>query len=362
MTSRPKPGKSPSGRRAGSACAYDVTGDWAMAGLLERLGSFAARRPWVVFPIWVVILGGLLIGNHYAGGEYVNNYNVSGTESLNGLNRLNDTFQSQGGYSGQIVYHPRHGTFPQQQQSAVNQVSAHVAKLPDVLKSVTPFSQQGAAALSKDKTIAYTSVSWSVNPYSLDTSYLTKLNNAVAPARNAGLRVEYGNGAGQIGQTNNDKTSEIIGLSCALVLLLFMFGSLIAAAIPLLSALCSVGAGLSLLGILAADITFPTTAPTIATLLGLGVAVDYGLFLMARHREQLDTGMDVVTSARHAESTSGAAIVVAGTTVVISILGLYISGVTFVGSIGLAAAITVALTMAVALTLVPAFMGLVNEN
>jgi len=184
----------------------------------------------------------------------------------------------------------------------------------------------------------------------------------VAPARKAGLQVEYGAGAGQIGQQTNDLTSEIIGLSCALVLLVFMFGSLIAAAIPLLSAIFSVVAGLSLLGLLAAVITFPTTAPTIATLLGLGVAVDYGLFLSARHRDQLDSGMDVVTSAKHAEGTSGAAIVVAGGTVVISILGLYIAGVAFVGSLGLAAAVVVAVTMAAALTLVPAFMGVARGN
>jgi RND superfamily putative drug exporter len=333
-----------------------------MAGLLERLGSFAARRPWVIFPIWVIILGGLLIGNHYAGGEYVNNYNIAGTESLNGLNRLNDTFSSQGGYSGQIVYHAPHGTFTSQQQTAVNQATANVAKLPDVIKAVSPFSPQGAAAVSKDKTIAYTSVSWTPNPYSLDTSYLHKLDNAVAPAHRAGLQVEYGGGAGNIGQTTSDRTSELIGLACALLLLLFMFGSLIGAAIPLISALFSVGAGLSALGLLAAVMTFPTTAPTVATLLGLGVAIDYGLFLVARHREQLDTGMNYLESARHAEATSGAAIVVAGSTVVVSILGLYISGVGFVGAIGLAAAIVVALTMAAALTLVPAFMGVVRGN
>jgi len=333
-----------------------------MAGLLERLGSFAARRWWIVFPAWVIILGGLLIGNHYAGGEYVNNYNIPGTESLTGLNRLNDTFSSQGGYSGQIVYHAKHGTFTQRQQSAVNQASANVAGLPDVLKAVTPFSQQGAGAVSKDKTIAYTAVSWSVNPYSLDTSYLSRLDNAVAPAHRAGLEVEYGAGAGEIGQTYNDRNSELIGLACALVLLLFMFGSLLAAAIPLISAIFSVGAGLSLLGLLAAAMTFPTTAPTVATLLGLGVAIDYGLFLVARHREQLDTGTNYVDSARHAEATSGAAIVVAGSTVVVSILGLYISDVAFVGAMGLAAAIVVALTMAAALTLVPAFMGVVRGN
>src|SRR6202041_2105305 len=138
-----------------------------------------------------------------------------------------------------------------------------------------------------------------------------------------------------------DLTSEVIGLSCALVLLLIMFGSLIAAGIPLVAAIFSVLSGLSLLGLLARVVTFPTTAPTIATLLGLGVAVDYGLFLVARHREQLDSGMEVHQSIRRAEGTSGAAIVVAGSTVVISILGLYISDVAFVGALGLAAAITV---------------------
>ena len=216
--------------------------------------------------------------------------------------------------------------------------------------------------MSKDGTIAYSSVSWNVNPTSLDTAYLSRLDKAVAPARQAGLQVEYGAGAGQIGQETHDLNSEVIGLTCALVLLLFMFGSLIAAAIPLVSAIFSVGAGLALLGVLASAATFPTSAPTIATLLGLGVAVDYGLFLVARHREQLDAGMDVVASAAHAEGTSGAAIVVAGSTVVVSILGLFLAGVAFVGSLGLAAAIVVAITMLAALTLVPAFMAVARGN
>jgi putative drug exporter of the RND superfamily len=332
-----------------------------MAALLERLGSFAARRPWIMFMAWLLILGGVLGAARAIGGTYVNNYNIPGSESDNGLNRLNSTFSSQGGYAGQIVFHAAHGTVTAQ-KSAVNQATSNVARLPDMIKAVSPFSSSSSGAVSKDGSIAYSSVSWNVNPYSLDASYLTRLDNAVAPARNAGLQVEYGGGASEIGQTTEDKTSEAIGLACALILLLFMFGSLIAAAIPLVSAVFSLGVGLSLLGIIAASVTFPTTAPTIATLLGLGVAVDYGLFLVARHREQLDSGMDVVESARRTEATSGAAIVVAGTTVVISILGLYISGVAFVGALGLAAAIVVAITMAAALTLIPAFLGVFRGN
>jgi putative drug exporter of the RND superfamily len=328
---------------------------------LESLGGFSVRRHWVVIVAWVIILGGLLAARQQWGGSYVNNYNIPGTQSDDGLNRLNSTFSSQGGYSGQIVFHATKGTVSAD-AAQVNQATASIGKLPDVIKAASPFGSPPGGAASTDGTIAYSSVSWSVNPYSLDTAYLNRLNNAVAPARKAGLQVEYGGGAGQIGQKVNDASSELIGLGCALFLLLLMFGSVIAAAIPLLSAIFSVGSGLALLGLLASAITFPTTAPTIATLLGLGVAIDYGLFLTARHREQLDTGMDVTSSARRAEGTSGAAIVVAGSTVVVAILGLYISDVEFVGALGLAAAITVAITMLAALTLVPAFMGVAKEN
>jgi len=332
-----------------------------MNQLLERLGAFSARRWWIVIVGWVIILGGLLIAHHSSGGEYVNDYTVSGTDSALGANLLSSTFPQQGGFAGQIVFHAKSGTVTAQ-ENAVNQSVTNVSKLPYVVKAVSPFASSSSGLVSKDGTIAYSSVAWSKNPNSLDQSYLDKLNQAVDPATKAGLQVEYGAGAGQIGNASHDLTSEVIGLACALLLLLFMFGSLIAAAIPLVSAVFSVLAGLSLLGVLSSVMTFPTTAPTIATLLGLGVAVDYGLFLVARHREQLDTGMDVVTSVAHSAGTSGAAIVVAGGTVVVSILGLYVSGVAFVGSLGLAAAIVVALTMLAALTLVPAFMGVSRQN
>jgi putative drug exporter of the RND superfamily len=332
-----------------------------MTGALERLGGWCARRWWVVIVAWVVILGGLLGAKHAFGGEYVNNYTISGSNSADGLNVLNSTFPQQGGYGGQIVFDATKGTVADQ-QSAVNQSVTNVSKLPDVIKAVSPFASGNTGAVSKDGTIAYASVSWSVNPDSLDTSYLDQLNTAVAPATKAGLQVAYGAGAGEIGQQTSDLKSEVIGLALALVLLVTMFGSVIAAAIPLVSAIFSVLSGLALLTLIARVVTIPTTAPTIATLLGLGVAVDYGLFLVARHREQLDAGMGVLPSVRRAAGTSGAAIVVAGSTVAVSVLGLYISGVGFVGSMGLAAALVVIVTMTAALTLVPGFMGAAQEK
>ena len=332
-----------------------------MNALLEGLAGVAARRHWIFIIAWVIILGGLLAAKSAFGGAYVNNYTISGSDSAAGLDVLNKTFPQQGGYGGQIVFHAKTGTVSAQ-QSAVSQSVSNVSKLPDVIKAVSPFASPNTGAVSKDGTIAYASVGWSVNPDSLDSSYLDKLNTAVAPATKAGLQVEYGAGAGEIGQKTSDIKSEVIGLACALVLLLIMFWSLVAAAIPLVSAIFSVLAGLALLALLARVVTIPTTGPTIATLLGLGVAVDYGLFMVARHREQVDSGMGVVASVRRAAGTSGAAIIVAGSTVAVSVLGLYISGVGFVGSLGLAAALVVIVTMISALTLVPAFMGLIKEN
>jgi RND superfamily putative drug exporter len=123
--------------------------------LLERLGSFAARRYLIVIIGWVIILGGLVAAKQAFGGTYVNNYNVSGTDSDRGLSVLNDTYPQQGGYGGQIVFHSRSGKFTSADQSAINQASTNVSKLSHVLKSTSPFASPSSSAVSKDATIAY---------------------------------------------------------------------------------------------------------------------------------------------------------------------------------------------------------------
>jgi uncharacterized membrane protein YdfJ with MMPL/SSD domain len=249
--------------------------------LLERLAGLAARKHWIFIIAWVIILGGLLAARAAFGGEYVNNYTVSGSDSAAGLNVLNSTFPRQGGYGGQIVFHARTGKVSDQ-QSAVDQSVANVSKLANVIKAVSPFASSNSGMVSKDGTIAYASVAWNVNPSSLDTTYLDQLNNAVAPATKAGLQVEYGAGAGQIGQTTHDLTSEVIGLSLALVLLLIMFGSLLAAAIPLVSAIFSVAAGLALLALIAKAVDFTSQITSrLPWLIIAVVAISFILLTMA---------------------------------------------------------------------------------
>ncbi|MDX6365397.1 MAG: putative drug exporter of the superfamily [Nocardioidaceae bacterium] len=332
-----------------------------MHAFLDKLGRGAARRPWAVIAAWIVVLL-LVVGLRSAfGGTFENDYTVPGSESSTGLNLLDAKFPEKSGYAGSIVFHATSGQVSDD-ASAVSTSMASVAKLPHVISASDPLSTKDSSGVSKDGTIVNAPVSFDVVPASLDSSYLDTLDAAVAPARKAGLTVEYGGGAGQIAQQAHDSTSEIIGLVLALVLLLIMFGSIVAAGLPLIAAVFSVATGLSLLGLIAAGLTFPTTAPTVATLLGLGVAIDYGLFLVARHREQLDDGMTVVESAGRSASTSGAAVVVAGGTVVIAILGLYVSGVPFVGALGLSSALVVAVTIIAALTLVPALLGLAKQS
>jgi len=328
--------------------------------LLRRLGRRCARSHWTVIAAWLVILSGLLLSRAAFGGQFANDYTVPGSQSQAGADVLTATFPQQSGRSGQVVFATRDGTpLP---PAPVNQSVANVARLPHVIGTVSPFATTPSPLVDPAGDIAYATVNFDVVPNTLDQAYLDQLDAAVAPARTAGLQVEYGGGAGQIAQQADDTPSEVIGLICALLLLVFMFGSIVAAALPLLSAVFSVLAGLSLLSLLAAAFTFPTAAPTVATLLGLGVAIDYGLFLVARYRERLDAGGDPIGAAAEANATSGSAIVVAGTTVVIAILGLFVAGVPFISALGVAAAIVVAVTMLAALTLVPAFLGVARSS
>jgi putative drug exporter of the RND superfamily len=330
--------------------------------LLARLGRWCARRYWVVLVVWIVVLVGLLVARNHFGGVFANDYTVPGSSSARGADVLKADFPQQSGYAGQIVFAAPAGQQIAAATDAVNQSVANVTQLPHVVAATSPFAVPNSPLVSRDGRIAYATVSFDVVPSGLGDAYRDSLDRAVKPARDAGLSVEYGGGAGQIGQSTKDLRSEAIGLSLALVLLLIMFGSLVAALVPLLSATAAVFSGLALLGLLAAAYTLPTTAPTVATLLGLGVAVDYGLFLVARHREGLDAGTPAVRSIGEAAATSGAAVVVAGSTVVIAILGLYLSGVPFVGALGGASAVMVILSMVAALTLVLALLGLMGRH
>ncbi len=293
-------------------------------------------------------------------------------QSQHGLQVLKEHDPAAGGYSSQIVLHDK----DKQLTSLNSQMSETVGdlqKLPHVLSVQNPLPQPGTQApassgpnvgpLSSDAKTAYITIRFDVQPSTLGDGYLHGVDTSVKPLRAAGAQVEYGGPLGELARpAADDRVSELIGFAVAIVVLLIGFGSVIAAAMPLVTALISVIGGLACLGLLAAAFTFATVSPTLATMIGIGVGIDYALFLITRHRQNLMNGSDPVRAAGQATATSGRAVLVSGCTVIIALAGLFVSGVPFIGKLGLAAAVTVVSAVIGALTLVPALLGLLGKR
>ncbi|MBB1260733.1 MMPL family transporter [Streptomyces alkaliterrae] len=346
-----------------------VSARGARRGLLRRWGEACARRFAVVLIAWVVAVGGLVVLHSAYGGEYSDDFNLPGSQSQDGLDVLQRHDPAAGGYSSQVVVHDGQGSLDRlgpQMASAVSELG----KLPHVLAAQNPLETppppSGApdvGPLSTDGRTAYITVRFDVRPNSLGSGYLDGVDVAVRPLRDAGAQVDYGGPLGELARpAPSDGTSELIGFGVAVVVLLVGFGSVLAALVPLVSALVSVVAGLSCLGLLAAALTFATVSPTLATMIGIGVGIDYALFLLTRHRQDLMDGADPVAAAGHAVATSGRAVLVSGATVIVALAGLWVSGVAFIGLLGVAAAVTVLTAVLGALTLVPALLGLIGRR
>ncbi|WP_324794535.1 MMPL family transporter [Streptomyces cyaneofuscatus] len=337
-------------------------------GALRRTGEWCARHFVTVLVLWVAALAGLQVLQHAYGGDYSDDFSLPGTQSQDGLDVLKAHAPQAGGYSAQVVLHDADKPLT----SVSDQVATAVAdleKLPDVLSAQNPLPSSGSTPtpppdpntgpLSTDQKTAYITVRFSVQPSTLGASYLDGVDAAVKPLRSAGVEVEYGGPLGELARPEpSDRTSEAIGFGVAVIVLLIGFGSLLAAVLPLVTALVCALCGLALLGLLAAAATFATVSPTLATMIGIGVGIDYALFLVTRHRQNLIDGQDPVTAAGNAAATSGHAVLLSGCTVIIALSGLWVSGIGFIGKLGLAAAVTVVTAVLGALTLVPAILGL----
>ena len=268
-----------------------------------RAGRWSARHHWVVIAVWLAALAGATIGHRALGGVYSDDFSLAGTSAQQGADvlRAHHLAAAAGGGS-QLVFTAAAGTLAAD-RATVERAVAGVRRLPDVLAVTDPLQP---ATTSRDGRTAYSTVYFSVNPQSLGSGYLGSVSQAVAPARAAGVQVSYG---GQLGQAarppTRDGRSELIGVLAALVILVIGFGSVYAAGLPVLSAVLGVIAGLGLLGMLAAATTFATVSPTLAAMMGLGVGIDYALFLTTRHRQLVMDGADPAGAAAAALASSG---------------------------------------------------------
>jgi putative drug exporter of the RND superfamily len=335
-----------------------------MTGALYRLARFCARHRFVVFAVWLVVAVVLVGVSHRLGDNTNDNLTLPGTGSQSATDTLSKSFPDQANGTSPIVLHVSNGKLTDSKYAnAVNQAAADVAKAPDVASVVNPLTSEGASALSKDQSTGYLSVTLSVSPGQLSVDDAQTIINAAAkPAQAAGIQVETG---GQLGQKVSKpavESSELIGIIAAMVILTITFGTVVAMLLPILSAILALATTLSVITILSHAMTVSTEAPTLATMIGLGVGIDYALFIVTRHFRGLKDGLDLRESIARAVATSGGAVAFAGGTVTIALVSLAVAGIPLVTTMGLMAAIAVVVAVLAALTLLPAMLSIIGPH
>ena len=334
-----------------------------MARALHRLGLLSARRKWIVLAVWIVGIAVLATMAKTFGSNTSNNLDLPGTNSQAATNLLATRFPPQQNGGNPLIFHTQTGKVTDaKNKQAVEAAYKQVKTLPHVASVVDPFSQQGASQISKDKKTAFISILLDVGGSELTQDIAESVLQAGDPGLKAGMEVAVGGSVGTELSEPDTGSSDVIGLIAAAIILAFTFGTLVAMGLPLVSAVLGLIAGLSLITVLGHGVTVPTIAPTLATMIGLGVGIDYALFLVTRHRDNRRQGMEMHESIAMAVATSGSAIVFAGTTVVIALLALLVAGIPLVTSLGYSSAVAVVTAVLAALTLLPAVMAIVGKH
>ena len=334
-----------------------------MTGVLYRLGRFCIRHRVVVLGLWLVLTIALVAVSHQLGENTNDNLSLPGTDSQRASDTLAKSFPDQANGTSPIVLHASSGKLTDSKYaSAVNEAAADVAKAPNVASVVNPLTPQGASALSKDQATGYLSVTLSVSPGELSAEEAQTIINAANPAEAAGLEVETGGQLGQKVSKPSTESSELIGIIAAMVILTFAFGTVVSMLLPILNAILALLASLAIIRILGHVTTVPSVAPTLATMIGLGVGIDYALFIVTRHFRGLDDGLPLEESIARAAATSGGTVFFAGGTVTIALVSLAVAGIPLVTTMGLMAGIAVVVAVLAALTLLPAGLAITGPH
>ena len=324
-----------------------------MAAYLHKIGGWAFQHRVKALGIWIAVLA-VVIGCASAfAGKTNDEFTVPGTESQTAQDLLEEKFPEASGATARMVFAAPEGETlaDKDNKKALEASLAQVAEDPEVMRIVDPYE---AGTIAPDGRIAYADVIYPVPESEIDDSSKDALEAAAEPARAGGLTVEY---SGGVVTEDSEANSETIGLMVGFVVIAITLGSLLAAGMPLLTAIIGVLIGTTALTALSGVIQVSETAPILATMLGLAVGIDYALFILSRYRQNLADGHDPREAAALAVATAGSAVVFAGATVIIALVGLLVIGIPFLNVMGLAAAGTVAVAVLIALTLLPALMG-----
>ncbi|MFJ5531593.1 MMPL family transporter [Streptomyces sp. NPDC093261] len=327
-----------------------------MATFLYRLGRLAFRRRHFVALIWVALLTLAGVGAASAPVAGSSSFSVPGTEAQKAFDLLEQRFpgMSADGATARVVFKAPGGekVTAKDNKAVVEKTVRELRDGSEVVSVADPFV---AHSVSKDGTIAYAQVKYRVSGMELKDASKDALKQAAQGARDGGLTVEVGGDA--LSAVPETGATEVIGIAVAAVVLVITFGSLVAAGLPLLTALIGVGIGVSTITALASALDLGSTTSTLAMMIGLAVGIDYALFIVSRYRAELAEGREREEAAGRAVGTAGSAVVFAGLTVVIALVGLAVVDIPMLTKMGVAAAGTVAIAVLIALTMIPALLG-----
>jgi RND superfamily putative drug exporter len=329
---------------------------------MRRFATWTTGHRAIVIVGWIVALIGFGIIASSVGSDFTEEFSLPSSDSKDALDLLENRFPAQAGDVVQIVYKAESGVESPAIEQKMKGVFTKVAALPHVSEVSSPYEKGGAGAVSDDGKIAYATAQLNVTTDKLNDGEVKKIVDTAQAASGNGLRVETGGSpVEEVRGEEEESSSEGIGILAAVVVLLISFGSVVAMGLPLLTALFALGVGIS--GITLFTHVFDTAefAPQLAFMIGLGVGVDYALFILTRFRNGLDEGLDKREAAIAAVDTAGRAVLFAGITVIISLMGMLLLGLPFLYGVATAAAIAVLCTMIAALTLLPAMLSLVGN-
>ncbi len=333
-----------------------------MAAFLHRMGMWVARHPLPVIIGWlaVIVLMVLLVAR--IGALTTNDLTLPGTDSQRATDLLAAKFPPQQNGKSPIVFHAESGKIDTDaRKTAIGNAAKALQKHPHVVSAPNPFGQNNASQIAKDDTIAFIPVLLDIDSADLTTAEAQEiLDLAEAPVRDAGLEVAAGGSIGSELSKPETESSELVGIVAAMIILSFAFGTAVAMGIPIVTAVAGLIVGLMGIGLMGHVVGIPDIAPTLATMIGLGVGIDYSLFLVNRHRRQIADGAEMNESIALTVATSGGAVAFAGGTVVIALVALAVAGIPLVTSLGYASAVAVLTAVLAALTLLPAVLSLLG--
>jgi RND superfamily putative drug exporter len=332
-------------------------------GIVARVGGWAARHRRIVLLGWVVALVGAFGASSAVGTNYSNSFSLNGTDSQRAVDLLKRDFPAQSGDSDQIVFHARSGSVSAPAVKArVAPVLARIARLPHVSGVVSPYSPAGARDVSRNGQIAFATVNFDQRANTLPKAAVERVISLAHTARSPQLEVQLGGQAIEQVERVSIGTATAVGLLAAMIVLLVTFGSALAMGLPILTALLGLGTAIGLAGLGSQVISTPDFATQLAAMIGLGVGIDYALFLITRFRQNYRAGMDLQTSISEAMDTAGRAVLFAGITVIIALLGQFALGVSFLYGLAVASSLAVLMTMLAALTILPAILSRFGER